>query len=45
MEGEKVVHEMKYAAPRLERMLRRHSRGDRFVSRRRVVAERVLDRI
>jgi hypothetical protein len=45
MEGKNVISEMRYAAPRLERMLRRRDGGDRFSSRRRVVAERVLDRV
>ena len=45
MEGKKVISEMRYAAPRLERMLKRPGRGDRFDSRRRAVAERVLDRV
>ena len=45
MEGKKVISEMRYAAPRLERMLKRRGGGDRFSSRRRVVAERVLDRV
>ena len=42
MNGKNVVDEMQYAAPRLERMLKRQGRGDRFDKRRRAVAERVL---
>jgi hypothetical protein len=43
--GKRVVDEMQYAAPRLERMLNRRGRGDRFDMRRRVVAERILARV
>ena len=39
-----AVTEMRYAAPILERLLKRPQRDDRFERRRRVVAERVLAR-
>jgi len=39
-----AVLEMRYAAPSLERMLRRKSRGDAYDARRRTLAERVLAR-
>jgi hypothetical protein len=42
--GEGVVQEIQYAVPRLERMLKRRGRGDRFEIRRRAVAERILAR-
>lgn len=42
MHGRKVVEEMRYAAPGLERMLKRRGGRDRFAIRRRAVAERVL---
>jgi hypothetical protein len=45
MDGKKMAREMQYAAPRLERMLKRRGRGDRFDRRRRAVAERVLERV
>ena len=37
--------EIRYAAPGLERMLRRKGNGDRFDLRRRMLAERVLARV
>jgi len=40
--GKVVAEELQYAAPRLERMLRRRGRGDLSDIRRRAVAERVL---
>jgi hypothetical protein len=45
MGGEGVVREIQYAAPRLERILKRRGGGDRFEIRRRAVAERVLARL
>ena len=45
IDDEKATGEMAYAAPRLERLLRRHGTGDQYASRRRAVAERVLARI
>ena len=44
MNGKGVVDEMQVAAPRLEQMLKRRGRGDRFDLRRRAVAERILAR-
>jgi hypothetical protein len=43
MEGKGAVREMEYAAPRLESMLKRRGRSDRFALRRRAVAERILE--
>ena len=43
--GKSVVVEMQYAAPRLEQMLKRRGRGDRFDMRRRAVAEHILARV
>jgi hypothetical protein len=40
-----VVREIQYAAPTLERILKRRSRGGRFEIRRRAVAERILARL
>jgi hypothetical protein len=45
IEGKAVTGEMRYAAPRLERMLKRRVSGERFDLRRRAVAERMLARI
>jgi hypothetical protein len=45
MDGEEVALEIEYAAPVLERMLRRRSRGGKYEKRRRAVAERLLARI
>jgi hypothetical protein len=42
MQGKRVLGEMRYAAPRLEQMLKRRGRGGRFDTRRRAVAERIL---
>jgi hypothetical protein len=40
--GRGARREVQYAAPRLERMLKRGGRGGRFAARRRAVAERIL---
>jgi hypothetical protein len=45
MGGKGVVREIQYAAPRLERILKKRGGGDRFEIRRRAVAERVLARL
>ena len=45
MNGRSVVAELQYAAPRLEHMLKRRGRGDRFDLRRRAVAGRILARV
>jgi hypothetical protein len=45
MNGRSALEEMRYAAPRLEQMLKRRGRGDRFDMRRRAVAERILARV
>jgi hypothetical protein len=45
MDGKGVSGEIKYAAPGLERMLKRRSRGGKFEMRRREVAERLLGRL
>jgi hypothetical protein len=45
MDGRKAVEEIRYAAPGLERMLRRSARGGRYDRRRRALAERVLARL
>jgi hypothetical protein len=45
MDGKRATGELRYAAPRLERMLNRRGSGDRFDSRRRAVARRVLARV
>jgi hypothetical protein len=45
MNGGSALEEMEYAAPRLEQMLKRRGRGDRFDLRRRAVAERILARV
>jgi hypothetical protein len=45
MNGKSALDEMRYAAPRLEQMLKRRGRGDRFDMRRRAVAERILARV
>jgi hypothetical protein len=39
---EDAQREIRYGAPRLEGMLRRQGRGDRFAARRRALAERLL---
>jgi hypothetical protein len=44
--GEKAAsREIQYAAPVLERMLKRRSRGGKFQIRRRALAERLLARL
>ena len=43
--GKGALEEMHYAAPRLERLLKRDLRDDRFDLRRRAVAERILARV
>jgi hypothetical protein len=43
--GPRAAGEIRYAAPVLERMLRRRGRGDRFDLRRRTLAERALARV
>jgi hypothetical protein len=45
MRGESVVTEIQYAAPKLERMLKRQPRNNKFDLRRRVIAERILARV
>ena len=45
MDGAGALAEMRHAAPRLERMLKRPPGDGRFDLRRRAVAERVLARI
>ena len=45
MEAKGESREIQYAAPVLERMLKRRSRGGKFETRRRAVAERVLARL
>jgi hypothetical protein len=42
--GRAAGREIRYAAPGLERMLKRRARGGRFETRRRAVAERILAR-
>jgi hypothetical protein len=37
-----AIEEMRYAAPGLERMLKRRALGNRYELRRRVLAERIL---
>ena len=44
MGGKGVSREIEYAAPVLERILKRRSRGGQFETRRRAVAERILAR-
>lgn len=39
-----VIREMRYAAPACERVLRRSPRDDKFASRRRLLAERILEK-
>lgn len=41
--GEIALDELQYAAPRLERLLRRKAKSEKYHSRRRVLAERILD--
>jgi len=45
MGGSGVSREVEYAAPVLERMLKRRSGGGKFEMRRRAVAERLLKRL
>jgi len=45
MDEKAVSREIPYAAPVLERMLKRRSRGGQFETRRRAVAERILARL
>jgi len=45
MGGKGVTGEIEYAAPVLERMLKRRSRGGKYETRRRAVAERALARL
>jgi len=45
MPGKTVVEELRYTAPRLERMLKRRGRGNQSEVRRRAIAERILARI
>ena len=45
MDGKAVTREIEYAAPVLERMLKRRSRGGKYETRRRTVAERLLARL
>jgi hypothetical protein len=45
MGGKGVSREIEHAAPVLERMLKRRSRGGKFETRRLAVAERVLERL
>jgi hypothetical protein len=45
MDEKRVSREIAYAAPVLERILRRRSRGGKFDTRRRAVAERILARL
>jgi hypothetical protein len=40
--GGSAEPELRYAAPGLERMLKRRARGDRYHRRRRTLAERIL---
>jgi hypothetical protein len=44
MRGRKTSGELQYAAPVLERMLKRGSRAGKFETRRRALAERILAR-
>jgi len=44
MKGSGAKAELQYVAPKLERLLERKPRGDKFDARRRAVAERVLAR-
>jgi hypothetical protein len=44
LSGNGASREIEYAAPVLERMLKRRSRGGKFDTRRRAVAERILGR-
>ena len=43
--GRVAAAEMRYAAPGLERLMRRRAGGDRYALRRRAVAERVLEAV
>ncbi|MFC1800261.1 hypothetical protein ACFL2Z_05085 [Candidatus Eisenbacteria bacterium] len=43
--GPRAADEIRYAAPVLERMLKRRGRGDKFQLRRRALAERALARV
>ncbi|HPQ39570.1 MAG TPA: hypothetical protein PLV45_04290 [bacterium] len=43
--GRQSDDEIRYAAPGLERMLKRKERGDRYDRRRRAVAETLLGRV
>jgi hypothetical protein len=45
MNGRGVLREIEYAAPVLERMLKRQSRGGKYEKRRREVARRLLERL
>jgi len=45
IEGKRAASEMQYAAPLLERVVRRRGGRDRFAIRRRAIAERVLARL
>jgi hypothetical protein len=45
MDGKAVAGEIRYAAPRLERMVKRRSRGGKYETRRRAVAKRLLARL
>jgi hypothetical protein len=42
IKGRSAIEEMRYAAPGLERVLRRRTRGSKYESRRRALAERIL---
>jgi len=43
--GPRAAREIRYAAPVLERMMKRRGRGDRFDLRRRALADRALARL
>ena len=45
MNGKGVVREIEYAAPVLERLLKRRSRDGKYEKRRREVARRLLERL
>ena len=44
MEFPASIKEMRYAAPVLERVLRRSRKGDKISARRRLLAERILEK-
>ena len=45
MKGKVAAAELQYAAPVLERVMKRRARGEKYDSRRRLLAERILARV